>query len=128
VPGDTVIFRGTPKMDEKDYVTASESAEDRREKRFPCLNTRVMLRVTGSHELCEARVTEISRSGLRLWLPAAVAVGSSVQFDLGAMSIAGEIRYCSRSEGNSFVAGVSISDPATCKDTGTRGGSRLRTA
>ena len=112
MPGDMVIFRGTRKMNEKSNLTASESAEDRREKRYQCLSTGAMLRITGSHELCEVQVKEVSRSGLRLRLPAAVAAGSSVQFDLGPMLITGEIRYCSGSEGNSFTAGVSISDLA----------------
>ncbi len=99
-------------MGEQRNLTAFESAEVRRERRFQCPTAGVLLRITGSHELCEAQVMEISRSGLRLRLPAAVAAGSSVEFDLGRMLITGEIRYCSGSEENSFIAGVSIDDVA----------------
>jgi hypothetical protein len=84
--------------------------ERRRETRYPTQDAAEVEVRHGEILRMPAMVVDVSRSGLRLELPAAVGRGEQVKINLPRqVVILGEIRYCRRS-GMIFYAGVLIQD------------------
>jgi hypothetical protein len=85
-------------------------AERRREARYPTNDAAEVEVRHGEILRMPALVVDVSRSGLRLELPAAVGRGEQVKISLPRqVVILGEIRYCRRA-GIVFHAGVLIQD------------------
>jgi len=85
-------------------------AERRRETRYPTQDAAEIEVRHGEILRMPAMVVDVSRSGLRLELPAAVGRGEQVKINLPRqVVILGEVRYCRRS-GTVFYAGVLILD------------------
>src|SRR5580693_3203699 len=83
-------------------------AERRREIRYPTQDAAEVEVRHGEILRMPAMVVDVSRSGLRLELPAAVGRGEQVKISLPRqVVILGEVRYCKRS-GMVFYAGVLI--------------------
>jgi hypothetical protein len=84
--------------------------ERRRETRYPTQDAAEVEVRHGEILRMPAMVVDVSRSGLRLELPAAVGRGEQVKINLPRqVVILGEVRYCRRS-GMIFYAGVLIQD------------------
>jgi len=79
-----------------------------RENRLTCAPTKTYVYVGERPEPQRAEIHDVSRSGLRLVLDQAIAVGSAVKVELTGMIAAGEIRYCLQRGENSFDAGMRI--------------------
>ena len=85
-------------------------AERRREIRYPTQDAAEVEVRHGEILRMPAMVVDVSRSGLRLELPAAVGRGEQVKINLPRqVVILGEVRYCRRS-GLIYYAGVLILD------------------
>jgi hypothetical protein len=85
-------------------------AERRRETRYPTQDAAEVEVRHGEILRMPAMVVDVSRSGLRLELPAAVGRGEQVKISLPRqVVILGEVRYCRRA-GLVFHAGVLIQD------------------
>jgi hypothetical protein len=85
-------------------------SERRRETRYPTQDAAEVEVRHGEILRMPAMVVDVSRSGLRLELPAAVGRGEQVKINLPRqVVILGEVRYCRRS-GMVFYAGVLILD------------------
>ncbi len=85
-------------------------AERRRETRYPTQDAAEVEVRHGEILRMPAMVVDVSRSGLRLELPAAVGRGEQVKISLPRqVVILGEIRYCRRA-GIVYHAGVLIQD------------------
>src|SRR5277367_5464163 len=88
----------------------ARSAERRRETRYPTQDAAEVEVRHGEILRMPAMVVDVSRSGLRLELPAAVGRGEQVKISLPRqVVILGEIRYCRRA-GMVYHAGVLIQD------------------
>jgi hypothetical protein len=88
----------------------ARSVERRRETRYPTQDAAEVEVRHGEILRMPAMVVDVSRSGLRLELPAAVGRGEQVKINLPRqVVILGEVRYCRRS-GMVFYAGVLILD------------------
>ena len=85
-------------------------AERRRETRYPTQDAAEVEVRHGEILRMPAMVVDVSRSGLRLELPAAVGRGEQVKINLPRqVAILGEVRYCRRA-GMVYYAGVLILD------------------
>ena len=98
----------------KDTIPATQAAtggsNQRRERRLPCVQSTVVLEVSGHPERVEGRVVEVSKSGLQLVLGTSVLAGDLVRITCTRMIISGHIRYCRSNDAGSFNTGVEIDD------------------
>ena len=88
----------------------ARTAERLREKRYPTADAAEVEVRHGEMLRMPAMVVDVSRSGLRLELPAAIGRGERVKISLPRqMMILGEVRYCRRA-GIVFHAGIMIEE------------------
>ncbi len=100
----------TPDISTAFALRRARLAERRRETRYPTQDACEVEVRHGEILRMPALVVDVSRSGLRLELPAAVGRGEQVKINLPRqVVILGEVRYCRRS-GMIFCAGVLIQD------------------
>jgi hypothetical protein len=101
---------GTPVVSAAFALRRARLAERRREARYPTSDAAEVEVRHGEILRMPAMVVDVSRSGLRLELPAAVGRGEQVKISLPRqVIILGEIRYCRRS-GIVYHAGVLIQE------------------
>lgn len=79
-----------------------------RENRLTCAPTETHVYVGETGMPIRAEIHNVSRSGLCLMLDQPIPVGSAVKVELVGMIVTGEIRYCTRTRGDSFRAGMRI--------------------
>ncbi|HEX6894588.1 MAG TPA: PilZ domain-containing protein [Bryobacteraceae bacterium] len=105
----------SPAQDEKNpkavvAKTSTTLADRRREARYPCNKAVQVRNLTQNEARLSARIIEISRSGLRLELPAPVTKGSQVEILMSKeVAIFGKVRHC-RAVGEKYHAGVQIEE------------------
>lgn len=78
-----------------------------REIRRECTPTDVRVRVGTDTEM-DARVLDVSTSGVRLRLGTFLKPGTTISFRLKALSIFGAVRYCRPINGRVFDLGIEI--------------------
>lgn len=84
------------------------SAERRREPRYPCNDAVEVRLLPGGGTLVPATLLDISRSGLRLAIEAALVKGSQIQIHMPKqIVIFGKVRHCRR-VGSAYEAGILI--------------------
>jgi hypothetical protein len=106
-------FRGTsgaPVISMAFALRRARLAERRRETRYPTCDAAEVEVRHGEILRMPAMVVDVSRSGLRLELPAAIGRGEQVKISLPRqVVILGDVRYCRRA-GIVFHAGVLIQE------------------
>ena len=91
----------------------------RKQGRLPAEQT-VQLTVLGTTEVSIiGRVVNVSGRGVRLLADCPVEPGSSIQIDLGASVLMGEVRYC-QAEGQQFGLGIELEKPVNSAGDLTR--------
>jgi hypothetical protein len=110
VPEFKETFGVTAEISNAFALQRARLAERRRETRYPTQDAAEVEVRHGEILRMPAMVVDVSRSGLRLELPAAVGRGEQVKISLPRqVVILGEVRYCRRS-GMIYYAGVLIQD------------------
>lgn len=105
----------SPAPDEKNpkavvAKTSTMLADRRREARYPCNKAVQVRNLTKNEARLSARIIEISRSGLRLELPAPVTKGAQVEILMSKeVAIFGKVRHCG-AVGEKYQAGVQIEE------------------
>jgi hypothetical protein len=100
---------GLPRFEDSPSSRMSAVADRRRDPRFPtCAHVEIELQNPVVQRM-KGIVRDVSASGLRLEVQAAVTVGTPVRISLDHIVIHGEIRHCHPS-GTGFNVGVLVHD------------------
>ena len=90
--------------------TLTTLVDRRREARYPCNKAVEVRNLTKNGARFPARITEISRSGLRLELQASVSKGAQIEILMSKeVAIFGKVRHC-RAVGEKYQAGIQIEE------------------
>jgi hypothetical protein len=90
------------------YSTVMDAKERRREPRYPTdAGARVVL-LGDDARTVEARVDEVSRSGIKLHLPIRLSKGDKVRVEFGKTIAFAEVRWCRQHAEEDFEAGMLI--------------------
>jgi hypothetical protein len=90
--------------------SAPRTTERRRDLRFPTDDPASLLGMNPVQtERQSVRVRNVSRSGMRLWVPEPLTPGSIIQLRCKALLFTGEVRYCREAQEGYYV-GVRVED------------------
>jgi len=101
---------GYPKTDAELTVLKSpvEEADRRKEPRYPSDGSaRVLVSFLSEPQTFNARVLDVSKSGMRLKLSAPLAPGTLVQVELKSLVATGAVRHC-RKDGEEYSMGIQL--------------------
>jgi hypothetical protein len=79
--------------------------------RLSCDPTIVEARLDGREQPVNARVVEVSKSGVQLLVAESLPIGAHVRVEIGAIRVEGDIRHCKQGpDENSWAVGILMHD------------------
>jgi hypothetical protein len=88
------------------YLRAPDLRDRRRDIRIPT-DEPAQLTASGGSQRIEARILDVSRSGMRIGVDSRLPAGSIVTVHLRGSDVKAEVRYC-RWEGDRYHAGLQV--------------------